>query len=94
MPVCTAVFDTFQPLSCDVLASIINKLSRTTCGLDPFPTILLMSHLSSIIYYYCLLYNALDRDFTMAKYLNTITIQSNRKAMAQLRLSSHKLMIE
>ena len=40
------------------------------------------------------LYNALDRDFTMAKYLNTITIQSNRKVMAQLRLSSHKLMIE
>ena len=30
----------------------------------------------------------------MAKYLNTITIQSNRKAMARLRLSSHKLMIE
>ena len=49
MPVCTAVFDTFQPLSCDVLASIINKLSRTTCGLDPFQTKLLMSHLSSII---------------------------------------------
>ena len=34
MPVCTAVFDTFQPLSCDVLASIIHKLNRTTCGLD------------------------------------------------------------
>ena len=49
MPVCTAVFDTFQPLSCDVLASIIHKLNRTTCGLDPFPTKLLMSHLSSII---------------------------------------------
>ena len=31
MPVCTAVFDTFQPLSCDVLASIIHKLNRTTC---------------------------------------------------------------
>ena len=30
----------------------------------------------------------------MAKYLNSITIQSNRKAMAQLRLSSHKLMVE
>ena len=43
MPVCTAVFDTFQPLSCDVLASIIHKLNRTTCGLDP------VSHLSSII---------------------------------------------
>ena len=49
LPVCTAVFDTFQPLSCDVLASIIHKLNRTTCGLDPFPTKLLMSHLSSII---------------------------------------------
>ena len=49
MPVCTAVFDTFQPLSCDVLSSIIHKLNRTTCGLDPFPTTLLMSHLSSII---------------------------------------------
>ena len=46
---CTAVFDTFQPLSCDVLASIIHKLNRTTCVLDPFPTKLLMSHLSSII---------------------------------------------
>ena len=49
MPVCSAVFDTFQPLSCDVLASIIHKLNRTTCGLDPFPTKVLMSHLSSII---------------------------------------------
>ena len=42
----------------------------------------------------CILYDALDRDFTMAKYLNTITIPSNRKAMAQLRISSHKLMVE
>ena len=49
MPVCTAVFDTFQPYFCDVLASIIHKLNRTTCGLDLFPTKLLMSHLSSII---------------------------------------------
>ena len=49
MPVCTTVFDTFQPLSCDVLANIIHKLNRTTCGLDTFPTKLLMSHLSSII---------------------------------------------
>ena len=49
MPVCTAVFDTFQPLSCDVWASIIHKLNRTTCWLDPFPTKLLMSHLASII---------------------------------------------
>ena len=49
MPVCTAVFDKVQPLYCDVLASIIHKLNRTTCGLYPFPTKLLMSHLSSII---------------------------------------------
>ena len=34
MLVCTAVFDTFQPLSCDVLASIIHKLNRTTCLLS------------------------------------------------------------
>ena len=47
--VCTAVFDTFQPLSCYVLVSIIHKLNITTCGLDPFPTKLLMSHLFSII---------------------------------------------
>ena len=38
-----------QPLSCDVLASIIHKLNRTTCALDHFPTKLLMSQLSSII---------------------------------------------
>ena len=44
MPVCTAFFDTFQPLFCDVLVSIIHKLNRTT-----FPTKLLTSHLSSII---------------------------------------------
>ena len=44
----TSVFDTFQPLSCDILASIIHKLNRNTCGLDPFRTKLLMSHLSSI----------------------------------------------
>ena len=31
---------TFQPLSCDVLASIIHKLNRTTGGLDPFPTLI------------------------------------------------------
>ena len=35
--------------SCDVLVSIIHKLNRTNCGLDLFPTKLLMSHLSSII---------------------------------------------
>ena len=28
---------------------IIHKLNRTTCGLDPFPTTLMMSDLSSMI---------------------------------------------
>ena len=43
------VFDTFHPLSCDVLSSLIRKLHKTTCVLDPFPTKLLMSHLSAIL---------------------------------------------
>ena len=45
-----AVFDTFQPLSFDVLSSIIHKLNNTTCVLDPFPTKVLMSHLSHICF--------------------------------------------
>ena len=49
MPACTAVFDTFHPLSCDVLSSLISKLNKTTCVLDPFPTKLLMSHLFYIL---------------------------------------------
>ena len=49
MPACTAVFDSFHPHSCDVLSSLIRKLNKTICVLDPFPTKLLMSHLSSII---------------------------------------------
>ena len=49
MPACTAVFDTFHPLSCNVLSSLISKMNKTTCVLDPFPTKLLMSHLSYIL---------------------------------------------
>ena len=49
MPTCTAVFHTFQSLSCDFLSNIIHKLNKTTCVLNPFPTKLFMSHLSSII---------------------------------------------
>ena len=41
MPVCTAVFDTCRPLSCDVLSSLIRRLNKPTCVLDPFPTKLL-----------------------------------------------------
>ena len=50
MLVCTYVFDTFHPLSCDVLSSIIQKLNKITCVLDPFPTKLLMSNLYYILY--------------------------------------------
>ena len=49
MPACTAVFDTFHPLSCDVLSSLISKLNKTTCVLDPFPTKLLMFYLFYIL---------------------------------------------
>ena len=49
MPACTAVLDTLHPLSGDVLSSLICKLNKTTCVLDPFPTKLLISHLSSIL---------------------------------------------
>ena len=49
MPTCTAGFNTFLSLSCDMLSSLIRKLNKTTCALDPFPTKLLMSHPSSII---------------------------------------------
>ena len=49
MPACTAVFDTFHPLSSDALSSLISKLNKTTCVLDLFPTKLLMSHLSYIL---------------------------------------------
>ena len=49
MPACTAVFDTFHPLVCDVLSSLIRKLNKTTCVLDPFPTKLLISHLFYIL---------------------------------------------
>ena len=49
MPACTTVFDTFHPLSCDVLSSLIRKLNKTACVLDPFPTKLLMSYLSYIL---------------------------------------------
>ena len=49
MPVCTTVVDTFRTPYCDVLSSLIQKLNKTTCVLDPFPTKLLMSHISSIL---------------------------------------------
>ena len=49
MPACTAVIDTFHPLSCNVLSSLISKLNKTTCVLDPSSTKLLMSHLSYIL---------------------------------------------
>ena len=37
MPVCTAIFGTFEPLFCDVLSSINNKMNNSTCVLHPLP---------------------------------------------------------
>ena len=56
MPVRTAVFDICQPLSRDVLASIIHRLNNTICGLDSFPTKLLMSHVLFVFVFH-------DEDF-------------------------------
>ena len=42
----------------------------------------------------CILYKAIDRKFEMAKYLLCVHINSNRKALCRLRLSSHRLLIE
>ena len=50
MPACTADlihFTHFPVMFCQVL--FIRKLNKTTCVLDPFPTKLLMAHLSSIL---------------------------------------------
>ena len=44
----------FMSLSYDVLFSIIHKLNKTTCVLDPFQTTFLMSHLSSITDIICI----------------------------------------
>ena len=44
MPVCTAVFDTFNHF-----LVMFWQVLLINCGLDPFPTKLLMFHLSSII---------------------------------------------
>ena len=59
MPACTAVFDTFHPLFCDVLSSTIHKLNITTCVIDPFPTKVLTPHLSSTIHIILLIVNIL-----------------------------------
>ena len=42
----------------------------------------------------CILYKAIDRRFVMAKYLLCVHINSNRKALCRLRLSSPRLFIE
>ena len=41
-----------------------------------------------------ILYKAIDRRFEMAKYLLCVHINSVRKALCRLRLSSHRLFIE
>ena len=50
LPHCTANFDHFVPLTSVELLKIISVMNKTTCVSDPFPTKLLISHASSIIY--------------------------------------------
>ena len=42
----------------------------------------------------CILYKAIYRKFEIAKCLLCVHINSNRKALCRLRLSSHRLLIE
>ena len=49
LPHCTTIFDHFVPLTSVELLKIISVMNKTTCVSDPFPTKLLISHVSSII---------------------------------------------
>ena len=49
MPVCTASSDYFDIVTVEELTKIISCMNKTTCKSDPFPTNLLLSHLTSII---------------------------------------------
>ena len=49
LPHCTTIFNHFVPLTSVELLKIISVMNKTTCVSDPFPTKLLISHVSSII---------------------------------------------
>ena len=49
LPHCTTIFDHFVPLTSVELLKIISVMNKTTCVSDPFPTKLVISHVSSII---------------------------------------------
>lgn len=49
LPRCSIMLDKFLPVTKDELLKIISCMNKTTCDSDPFPTKLLMSHLSTVI---------------------------------------------
>ena len=49
LPACTAILENFTLVTKKELSKIISCMNKTMCASDPFPTRLLMSHLSHII---------------------------------------------
>ena len=49
MPTCANLFDRFTMITSEELIKIVSVMNKTTCSSDPFPSKLLMSHLSTII---------------------------------------------
>ena len=49
LPHCTTIFYHFVPLTSVELLKLISVMNKITCFSDPFPTKLLISHVSSII---------------------------------------------
>ena len=49
MPICTTTLYHFDRVTDHKLFKIISGMNKTTCSSDPFPTILLMSHLHAIV---------------------------------------------
>ena len=49
MPICTTTLYHFDRVTNPELLKLISGMNNTTCSSDPFPTILLMSHLYAIV---------------------------------------------
>ena len=49
MPYCTVLLESFTMITSEELIKIVSVMNKTTCSSDPFPSLLLMSHLPTII---------------------------------------------
>ena len=50
MPYCTVLLESFTMITSEELIKIVLVMNKTTCSSNPFPSMLLMSHLPTIIY--------------------------------------------